>query len=245
MTIKGTAVTHTGRRDNNEDAHCFAPELGLYAVADGMGGYEGGEIASMSAIEAIEDFVRRNKEDGGLTWPWGVDSGLSYAENLVAGAIRLAHETVIARKTGKLSQMGTTVAMLLIQGRQVIIAHVGDSRVYRLRGGELSQMTQDHSLINEMRAAGLPADDNHPYKNVITRALGFKARACDADLRREPVACGDTYLLCTDGLLESLDDDQIKAALCADNPEVACEKLVQQAYARGSKDNITALVVRI
>ncbi len=241
------ATTHTGRRQNNEDALNVSPSLGLYVVADGMGGYEGGEVASALAVETIEDFLRRNVEDEGLTWPIGASPQWSFAENLVMAAITLAHRAIVARKTGRLAKMGTTIAMLLRHRDKIVVGHVGDSRVYRLRQGELVQVTRDHSLYNQMQDAGvvdMPPLSDYPYGHVITRALGFMDRDCAPDVRVEAVQPGDTWLLCTDGLLEGLADEEIKVGMSAPDVERGCEGLVERAYERGSKDNITAIMVR-
>ena len=245
MQIKTLATTHIGRRQNNEDAHCVVPELGLYAVADGMGGYEGGEVASAMAVDTIRDFLERNATDHALTWPIGASSRRSFAENLVLSAITLAHRAILSHKDAHLREMGTTVAMMLRHRHHFVIGHVGDSRVYRLRGGELTQLTRDHSLYNQMMDSGvasLPPLDDYPFGHVITQALGIKNREVAPDLLLESARPGDTYLLCTDGLLESLTDDDIKASLTADED---CDTLVERAYTRGSKDNITAVIVKL
>ena len=245
FSIEHAAATHVGRRPNNEDNFCAEPALGLYAVADGMGGYEGGEVASRLAMESMMWFFRREREDGESTWPFGVDRGLSVDENRLQVAVRLAHAQVLSQKSGRLAQMGSTVAALTVEGESIVIAHVGDSRVYRLRGGILQQLTRDHSLYAEMEAAGLslPAKEECGFGNVITRALGMDS-APRPDLRREPLAGGDVYLLCTDGLTERLGGDRIRELL-ARAPADAARALVDEAYQAGGRDNITVVVVRV
>jgi len=243
--IEHAALTHIGRRPNNEDNFCAEPQLGLFAVADGMGGYEGGEVASRITVESLVQFFRREAADGECTWPFGLDRALSLDENRLQVAVRLAHAQVEQKKTGPLARMGSTVAALTISDGGAVIGHVGDSRVYRLRGGILEQLTRDHSLWAELRAAGavVPPKEECGYGNVITRALGMESGA-RPDLRREGLQPGDVFLLCTDGLTEPLSDARI-AELLRLPPREACAALVDEAYASGGRDNITAVVVAV
>ncbi len=246
LRIEYAARTHKGRRENNEDACCAEPALGLYAVADGMGGYEGGEVASRLVIGTMTEFFRKNSDDGESTWPFGMERDRDFLENLLAVAVKTANREVIARKKGPLAQMGSTVAALAVRGAEVVVAHVGDSRVYRLRDGALAQLTRDHSFYEEMRAARgaeMGPKSEFPYANVITRAVGMPdARP---DLLRDALRAGDTYLLCTDGLVEKVDEATIAKVLAEAAPDEACRALVEAAYARGGRDNITAVVVRV
>lgn len=244
MKLQSTAMTHVGRRQNNEDSlYCDNP-MGLYAVADGMGGYEGGEIASQIAIETLSTFVRRNRSDRDVTWPFAFDQHASLAENMAGVATRLAHQQIAHRRTGRLSQMGSTLAMMLVEDRQAVLAHIGDSRIYRLRAGVLEQLTIDHSMYEELVRTGapnLPARSEFPYSNVITRALGISG---EADVQTVTLVPGDVYLLCTDGLIEVIDEYLIARILAMDKIEPMGATLVESAYDAGSRDNITAVVVR-
>lgn len=246
MKLEFVGATHQGRRSNNEDALRLSPELGLFVVADGMGGYEGGEVASHIAVDTIHDFFQRNADDAEATWPHALDRSLSFVENLMALAVGMAHEGIVSRKQGELAQMGTTVAALALCNGTATIAHVGDSRVYRLRDGDLQQLTRDHSLHAELMATGadVPQRSEFAYGHVITRALGM-ASSAQPDLRSEPVLPGDLFLLCTDGLIERLDTGSIRAALIELPSPQVCRQLVEQAFERGGKDNITAIVVRV
>jgi PPM family protein phosphatase len=243
MQLDMYALSIAGRRSNNEDAICAAPELGLFVVADGMGGYEGGEIASALTIEAILDLVRRTASDADVTWPYAIDPARTVGENELMVATRLAGDRIAARRTGELSEMGSTVAAMLLTREHAVIAHVGDSRVYRLRGGELLQLTVDHSLVAQLVANGMsPAEaEKCPWRHVVTRALG--TASADPEVQREPARPGDAYLLCSDGLSEVLAPAEI-AALLALPAEAACRALVDAAYEAGSRDNISAIVVR-
>ena len=242
MQLDAHALTIAGRRSNNEDAICARPELGLFVVADGLGGYDGGEIASSLAVEVICDLVRRTAGDADVTWPYKLDPQRSLAENEIVVATRLANDRIAARRAGVLDQMGSTVAVLRIAGERAVLGHVGDSRIYRLRDGALAQLTSDHSLVGEMLAAGMTPDAAFPWRHVITRALGMPA--AEPDVQTTDVRAGDSYLLCSDGLYEPLAESAI-AALLAASPAEACRALVDAAYAGGSRDNISAIVVRV
>lgn len=242
MQVDAFALSVPGRRSNNEDAVCASPELGLFVVADGMGGYEGGEIASAIAIETIHELVRRTSGDADVTWPYKIDPDRSIPENEVMVATRLANDRILARRRGELEQMGTTVAVLKLDGTRVVIGHVGDSRIYRLRDGRLSQLTIDHSLLTQLIAAGMPPGDNFPYHHVVTRALGTPCH--EPEIQIGELRAGDAFLLCSDGLSEVLAPEAIAQRLAAP-AELACRALVDAAYAAGSRDNISAVVVRV
>ena len=242
MKLHSTALTHVGRRQNNEDSLFTDCPLGLFAVADGMGGYEGGEIASQLAIQTLVEFVTRNARDDDVTWPYALDLQATLAENMATVAARIAHEQIAHRRTGRLKQMGSTLAMMLVDEHQAVLAHIGDSRIYRLRDGILAQMTEDHSLYEELRRAGgeLPSRDRFQYSNVITRALGVSG---SADVQTVDLEVGDVYLLCTDGLTEAIDEDTIADTLAHTPRAEVCGQLIDMAYDAGSRDNITAVVV--
>jgi serine/threonine protein phosphatase PrpC len=241
MQLETFSLSIAGRRANNEDAVCAAPELGLFVVADGMGGYEGGEVASALAVEVIHELVRRTATDKDVTWPYAIDPTRTVVENELAVATRLANERIAAQRTGVLAEMGSTVVALLVDGERAVVAHVGDSRVYRLRDGELAQLTADHSLIAQLEASGMAPGDAWPWRHVVTRALGTPTG--EPDVRLDPLRAGDVFLLCTDGLSEVLAPTTI-ARLLAQPAEAACRALVDAAYAAESRDNISAIVVR-
>ena len=222
MQLDAFALSTTGRRAHNEDAVCARPDLGLFVVADGMGGYEGGEVASQVAVGAIEELVARTAGDADVTWPFGADPRLdpvarprtsSPAPSPGRAAARIA-----AAKVGPLAQMGSTMVAIRIDPRRrlAVIGHVGDSRAYRLRGGRLERLTVDHSLWEELVAAGAaPAERTaFPYRHVITRALGTPH--AEPELRVDALAPGDVFLLCSDGLSEVLADQVIAMRLADD-----------------------------
>ena len=163
-------------RSHNEDCFDIDPDLQMFVVADGMGGHSHGEIASRIAVDAIREFVAKTSDDD-ATLPFDVDPRLSRNSNRLRAAIRVAHDKVLKaiRNDASLHGMGTTVVGLLVDGESASIAHVGDSRCYRLRDGKLELLTQDHTWVNEQVVAGFLSEEQarvHPLKNVVTRALG-------------------------------------------------------------------------
>ena len=188
--------------------------------------------------------MRRTAGDADVTWPYKIDPKRSIVENEIMVATRLANERITARRTGELEQMGSTVAVLRVAGERVVIGHVGDSRVYRLRGSTLSQLTIDHSLLAQLIAAGSPPPDieTFPWRHVVTRALGTNTGEPDVQVDR--ALPGDVYLLCSDGLSEPLKPVEIARLLDAP-AEQACRSLVDAAFDAGSRDNISAIVVRV
>ncbi|MBX3268925.1 MAG: serine/threonine-protein phosphatase [Sandaracinaceae bacterium] len=245
MRILHDGVSITGRRSNNEDALLELPDRGLFAVADGMGGYEGGEIASKAALASLAAYCELLDDSGLGVRDLERPDGERVVKERLARAIEVADREVRRRAVGTLSRMGTTLACLAVGPTRAAIAHVGDSRVYRLREGEVIGLTRDHSLVNEMRAAGLSAaigGGGTRLKNIITQALG-QGREVSPDLRVVDVLPGDRFLLCSDGLTDVLDDEAIGWAMTSKHR--VARALTDAAYAAGSHDNITALVVTI
>ena len=245
-TLIASASTIVGRRKRNEDAYVLDAELGLFAVADGMGGYFGGEIASNLAVTALAEFWAQSC-DPDNTWPYAFDRALGFHENRIDAAVRLANRRICERREGELRNMGSTLAALIVRPGKAIVAHLGDSRIYRLRAGSLTQLTRDHSLYEQLLAAGaqdLPPLDQFAYANVVTRALGA-AEHDRPELQTLDLQDGDLYLLCSDGLSGVLGQLEITALLSASPIEQVADALVEAAFAAGSKDNITAVVVQV
>jgi protein phosphatase len=247
FTLATCGETDTGCvRQSNEDSFAVVEHLGLFMVADGMGGAAGGEVASRMVIEQVERAV----EDGETTWPSDATlSPESGPRRFIAG-IHRANRQIYRRscEDWRTRGMGTTFVGLLLLTRCAVIAHVGDSRVYRLRGGELTPLTHDHSLANQLVARGhLKPEDvaTYPRRNVITRAVGTHD-AVEVDTKIVDVRAGDTFLLCSDGLHGELDDDEIAALLRAcPHPSEAARWLVDAAIGKGGRDNVTAVVVAL
>jgi len=240
--------TDTGSvREHNEDSFAVVPHLGLFMVADGIGGAAAGEVASRTAIEQVQWAV----EDGETTWPSdGVANGPESGPRRFIAGIHRANRAIrtLARKDPAKKGMGTTFAGVLVMDRCAVIAHVGDSRVYRLRDGKLEQMTRDHSLANHLVEMGLldPDEvDTFPRRNVITRAVGTH-ESVEVDMRIVDVRSGDAFLLCSDGLTGELDDGEIGAILREhDDPITAVAHLIDTANEKGGSDNVTVVLVQL
>ncbi|QSQ19790.1 serine/threonine-protein phosphatase [Pyxidicoccus parkwayensis] len=243
MRLDSAGQTHIGRRTHNEDAYCVLPDLGLFVVADGLGGQEGGEVASRCVVDTFVGFGLRLEKDRDSTWPTVPDPGRSREENLLSACSALAQRNLQAQRVGRLREMASTVVALAVGEHGAAVAHVGDSRLYRLRAGKLETMTRDHSLIEELREAGMePPGGSGNWRHLITRALGTdNAEPTVQRLRPEP---GDVFLLCSDGLYEPLGMDGLMRRLTLASAREVCDTLVADAYEAGGRDNITAVVLR-
>lgn len=236
-------------RRANEDALFKDEELGLLIVADGMGGHAAGEVASRLAVEAVAGFVRRTGEDHEHSWPYGVDSTLSFNANRLRTAVHLANRRVFreAENHDDYTGMGTTIVAALMVGGSLSIAHVGDSRLYHAANGTLVQLTRDDSWAATVLGQG-PLDavskEQHPMRHVLTNVLGARDHT-EIHIQERTVAPGELLLLCTDGLHGTV-DDRLMLQLLAEHPSVerAAEALVKAALDRGSRDNVTALVAK-
>lgn len=252
MKVSWAAVSHPGlRRVANEDSYCAQADLGLFAVADGMGGHVAGEVASRAAVETIELFIKgtRNAEQDS-TWPFPFEPGLSLEANRLKGAIRSANRRIaeMMAATDGLRGMATTVSAVLIAHSTAVIAHVGDSRVYLLREGQLERLTADHSWVEEQVRSGA-LDENaaraHPWRNIVTRALAG-GEDPQVDVLEHPLHAADRLLLCSDGLYAVLTDDRIRELLAANRTlSDACDALLSGANGGGGPDNVTVLVLQL
>lgn len=236
------------QRDHNEDSLVIVGKDGPFVVADGMGGHRAGDVASRLATEAIAEHFQSRADQG----TGDRELRNSDDENRLVASIRTANRRILERslRSKDLQGMGTTVvcALFVPDSNRMIIAHVGDSRAYRLRGGFLTQMTRDHSLFNDylMAMPDLSEEQRSELpKNVITRALGMQDDI-PVDLQTDEVRSGDVYVLCSDGLSGMVEDDDIVAALADPTDlELACRLLVRRANENGGEDNVTALLVRV
>jgi PPM family protein phosphatase len=252
MQVSWAVASDPGlRRPSNEDSYCGRPDLGLFLVADGMGGHVAGEVASRVAVDAIEAFVEETQgADQNRTWPFPFDPAISLEANRLTAAFRLANRRIAARMADAhaLRGMATTASAVLVAGSTAVVAHVGDSRVYFLRGKGLSQLTLDHSWVEEqVRAGTLSASDarQHPWRNVVTRALAGGDDP-EVDVREIGLEIGDRLLLCSDGLFSVLPPERIATILGrpATLDEI-CGALTAAANDGGGPDNITSLVLQV
>src|SRR5437667_8497860 len=247
MDVKAYGLTDVGRqRQHNEDTFLVADEAKRYLVADGMGGHAAGEIASRIAVDSISEFILHTKEDDG-TWPHAYDEHFRRSTNRLMAAVRLANTRVLEamRKDARLRGMGTTVVACMADDNVMSVAHVGDSRAYLIRDGELSRLTNDHSWVFEQVQAGMLTEaeaEKHPLRNVITRALGG-ALSVNPDATEVESKSGDVYLLCSDGLTGMVPEEEILRLVTKndDDLEKACQELIDKANERGGLDNVTAI----
>jgi len=243
-------LSDTGqKRPHNEDSAVTDASIGLAIVADGMGGYKAGEVASAIAAQMILDEVASAVREG-LDETGKTRSGPSHAALVLRDAVHHANSEVYrtAQEVPQCQGMGTTVVVVLYQERTVSIAHVGDSRVYRLHGDEFEQVTRDHSLIQELIDRGFftpeEAAENTP-RNLVTRALGIELDV-EVDVQELEARPGEIYLLCSDGLNDMVDDEEIHLTLSkySANLAEAASELVRLANDKGGKDNISVVLVR-
>jgi protein phosphatase len=252
MSFEFAAQTHVGmKRDHNEDSFLTMPEQGLFAVCDGMGGYAAGEVASKLACDEIRQFFEMTARDHDATWPFKLDKALSYDENRLSVAVRLANQSVHERGQSdpRCRGMGTTfVGLLFTDDGRMVIAHAGDSRAYLFRHGALTRLTADHSLVEEyVRLGRLTVEEakNFPQKNIILRALG-QQKSLDVEVHTEQPGRGDLYLICSDGLSGMLEDDQLAALIdkLQSDLDLCARTLIEEANKAGGLDNITCVLVR-
>ncbi len=251
MDIISFGATDIGRkRTTNEDSYLVDDSLGLYVVADGMGGHAAGEVASSEAIDAVASLVTNERKliedfkEGKID----VDAGLARLSRCLESAIQSAAYLVhsIAEIDEDKVGMGTTISALLIVGEHGLTGQVGDSRVYYVRKKQTVQLTEDHTLINWQLKEGLITPEQAAVaknRNVVTRAVGSKDYV-QVDVQSFPVHPKDKFMLCSDGLYEYINDIEIAAILDHD-PEPAVRHLVELALNRGGKDNVTSIVVEI
>lgn len=239
--MKSFATTDIGRvRKINEDAYYNDPEnMGLYIVADGMGGHQAGEVASALAVETLSNFLLGHLKES--------SSSLTDIEDLLRDAIKKTNQTVYDLATSKTSYngMGTTVVVCIVRNGWVSIGHIGDSRAYVVRKGSLRQLTTDHSLVQELLSKGRITEAeaaDHPRKNILTRALGTDP-AVEADLMAFQLQEGDVLMLCTDGITNHVETSELLHLLSEHSPERASSELIKLANSRGGFDNMTVLIL--
>ena len=237
-------------RERNEDAYFVDQTKRLFIVADGMGGYQGGEIASHLAVQTISKFLSPSS-------PASFLEKTSERKELHKSVLKAIQQSIaeaneeIHRKASEESQlngMGTTIVLALFCNDLVYISHVGDSRAYLIRNNTIKQLTKDHSLVTELIKKGVISKEeaqNHHLRNIITRALG-KEKDLKVDIIPLSYKKGDYLLLCTDGLTDVVEDEEIKdIILKAKEPVKACNRLVNSANRRGGKDNVTVIIIKM
>ena len=250
MRTESCGATDTGKkRKNNEDSFLVHEQFGLFAVADGVGGHEGGEAASRIAVETLRAAVPDQLGDNDRTPPAGRGQQTTPETFAFQQAFLLANGRIRQEQSANplLSNMGTTLTALLLAKGRAFLGHIGDSRAYLLRSGKLKQITRDHSLVAEQVRSGVLKPEQvrtSPNRHIITRALGIGDEVL-AEFTSHDLRQNDTILLCSDGLTEMVDDPAIGKLLTGCPPRESAKKLIKAANERGGVDNITVVVVRV
>jgi len=234
LVFETGAASHVGLvRAVNEDSHLLRPGIGLWAVSDGMGGHTAGRMASQMVVEGLDEIAPTSEADALLH---------ACLVQLQTANARLREATAAMG----IAQAGATVVVLMLNGERFVCVWCGDSRVYRIRNGVIDQLTRDHSEVEELLRRGLISADEAktwPRRNVITRAIGVTEEPVP-ETRDGPVAAGDVFVLCSDGLTNQLDDEAIAAACTGDDVQAAADRLIAETLDSGAKDNVTVVVVR-
>lgn len=248
--LQAHGITHVGLvRKLNQDAVCWDLALGVFIVADGMGGHSAGEVASQLAIETVHGFIR-GTQDEDCTWPFGLDPKLSLNANRLVTALKLAN-TRIFRTSGAneaYTGMGTTTVAAIVDGAQATLASVGDSRIYSFRDGHIEQLTHDDSWSAEVlsREPGMTPEAlaDNPMRHVLTNVVGAREEST-VEVSTRVLLNGEMLMFCSDGLHGLVDDPTIAAIMGASTDlTLIATRLIEQALANGGRDNVTALVVR-
>jgi protein phosphatase len=249
--IEAFGQTDVGRRRKlNEDNFLVDTEAGLFAVCDGMGGHNAGEVASKIAIETLGAFIRRSHKEKEITWPYGLDVSLSFDGNRIKTAIKLANKRVFKAADNRedYTGMGTTAVAAVVNENLLTVGSAGDSRCYVLAGGKLTQVTRDDSWVSAAWAEGIlnaQEIEKHPLRNVITKAVGAK-EDIEIDVVEHKLSPGDIALICSDGLHSMINDGKILEVLtpAPTSLEDGATRLIEAANEAGGKDNVSVVLVR-
>jgi protein phosphatase len=250
MKLNFHGQTDVGRkREKNEDSFLVDEPIGLFMVADGMGGHLGGEYASKMAVRTVDETLRQLQEDPEATISSEFSLDRADPGEQLKYALRVASQKIFeeANRSPHLRGMGTTAVALLVREGKGFIANVGDSRAYLIKGGVIRQLTTDHSLVAEQLRAGFITEEelkHHKFKNIITRSVGFQTDV-EIDLLIRDLEEGDRFLLCSDGLTNLVDDAELFRIIDKNSPKAACQKLIDLANKKGGDDNVTVIIVAV
>jgi len=251
MRIRYAARTDLGmRRTHNEDCFGILEDEALVLVADGMGGHAAGEVASALATSAVGNFYHKTHGRAAVAWPFETEPALTLLEKRLVCGFKLANQRIFEEANSESGRrgMGTTLVAAAIVGKEICISHVGDSRAYRIRDGEITRLTRDHSLLEQFKEINpemtREEEERFPHKNVITRALGL-SDFVEVDVKTHDLQAGDVYLLCSDGLSGQVpDEEMLEMASGATNLTHAVAELIERANDSGGNDNITLVMLK-
>jgi serine/threonine protein phosphatase PrpC len=251
QSLQSASLTDPGRvRDHNEDCIESRPSIGLYVLADGMGGYNAGEVASGMATSLISDGVEEAWQPT-ATARMSREEAKALSEKLIREQILRANTAIFttSQNNPECAGMGTTLVVCLFHDNFLTVAHIGDSRLYRLRGDSMEQVTRDHSLLQEQLDSGLITPEEAKLsqnKNLVTRALGIDPTV-DPEIHVHETKPDDIYLLCSDGLSDMVEDEEIRLTMITlrQNPNLTVQQLIQAANDNGGRDNISAMLIRV
>ena len=249
--MRAVGVTDTGRvREHNEDTIQFDADIGLYVLADGMGGYNAGEVASGIAVKTIVNLVREALARETLEQP-DRETGLNRPSIILRDAIQRANKIIYqtSKTQPQCEGMGTTIVCCLFYDNRITMAHVGDSRLYRLRADRFEQLTMDHSLLQELVDRGFYSAEEAQRatnKNYVTRALGVEPNV-EVEIHEEPTVKGDFYLLCSDGLSDMVEDEDIHLTIntFGASLDTVAKQLIQLTNDNGGRDNVSVLITNV
>ena len=251
QSLQSASHTDPGRvRDHNEDCIESRPEIGLFVLADGMGGYNAGEVASGMATSLIADGLQEEWKPAEVQ-RMSREEAKALSEKLIREQIGRANNAIFttSQNNPECAGMGTTLVVCLFYDNFLTVAHIGDSRLYRLRGETMEQVTRDHSLLQEQLDSGLITPEEAKLsqnKNLVTRALGIDPTV-DAEIHVYETQPDDSYVLCSDGLSDMVEDEEIRLTLITlkQNPNLTVQQLIQAANDNGGRDNISAMLIRV
>jgi serine/threonine protein phosphatase PrpC len=245
VRLTAAGATDRGPRPTNQDCHSVNTEFGLFIVADGMGGHNAGEVASRMAVAAMVDFIRATHGGGEITWPFPINTAQSLAANRMEAALRIANQRVhdAGESDPDRAGMGTTVVAALIDGDQIVIGHVGDSRAYVLSRGTFQQVTQDHTWLNAIDD-GHEDLQNHPLRHVLTNGIGM-GEDLTPTITELPLTAGDRWLLSSDGVHGYLDQTALQDVMTVPTADGAAREAVRRALNAGTTDNATVVVLNV
>ena len=241
MKIRAYCETDVGlKREKNEDAFLVNEDMGLYLVADGMGGHKGGDLASKLAVESVEDVVKTHRDEHTYFSPRAM-----IEDAYIEASSRIFQKSQMEDKY--LQGMGTTLVTAYVHDGELFVGNVGDSRAYYVSDDHMWQLTEDHSLLNEHIRAGLIKDSeakDFQAKNIITRSVGFE-REVRCDIVRKKISAGDKFLICSDGLSGLVTDERIHQICRKNSIEDAVKICIEEAKANGGDDNITVMIIHV